>query len=124
MHGTLCSALLRWFSSLSCGASLCLLGTAHAGVGKTIDETGHPDSMLVDATDLETHPELATSADQILVFRMQSEKDEGRFLLKAGTHRFCLEGGAGLTLLDDRGAAWPPSPVGEGCVKASLLGLA
>ena len=107
-----------------CAASACALGDARPSAAQTVDESGRPDSMLVYAADLEVYPERYARADQILVFGMDSDRNIGRFRLKEGIHRFCLEGGAGyftgIVLKTDRGAAWPSTPEGKGCLRAEL----
>ena len=117
-------SLLKSIFAVLCAASSCVLGDARSGAAQTVDESGRPDSMLVYAADLEVHPERYARADQILVFGMDSDRNIGRFRLKQGTHRFCLEGGAGffteIVLETDRGAFWPTTPAGAKCVQAEL----
>ena len=124
MLRTPCFSLLESILIVLCTAAACALGSARSGAAQTIDESGHPDSMLVYAADLEVHPEQYARADQILVFGMESDRNIGRFRVSKGVHRFCLEGGAGfftqIVLLTDRGSAWPVTEAGAGCVRAKL----
>lgn len=121
----LCAPLLKSLRmALALGALPCLFGGGSRGMAQTVDETGRPDSMLVYAADLEIHPERYARADQILVFGMESDRNIGRFRVSKGVHRFCLEGGADfftqIVLLTDRGATWPVTEAGAGCVRAKL----